>query len=554
MKSKKAAAIMLCAVLGTSMITGVSVSAKDKDELVLYTWDGMFPQEVLDDFEKETGTKVVYSNFDTDETMLEKLSQAKGGDYDVVIADDYIIDSAVKEGLVQKIDKDTVSNFKNINPLYQGQFYDPDDEYTVPYGAGIPLIVYDPEQVDIDIKGYKDLWDKSLEDSIAIVGNYRVICGITQLSMGESMNEEDVAVIDKTGEKLKELAPNIRMIQDDNTQNALLNGEASVAFLYTSQVTQALKDNPDLKVVYPEEGLGFGIMGMFVPSEAPNAKAANEFINYILEPEVSAQCINYIGYYNTNKAADDLVIPSQNEIGSLTTSFNVMTHKIEDLMAQNVHEQELKRKSELKALQSQINPHFLYNTLDSIIWMAEGKKNEEVVIMTASLARLLRQSISNEDELVTVGQEIEYVRSYLTIQKMRYKDKLEFEIKADPSITQVPIIRLVLQPLVENAIYHGLKYKDSKGLLTVHGYMKGENAVIDITDDGVGMDEETLKHIYDKHKVNYRSNGVGVYNVQQRLVLYYGKDYGIIYHSEKGKGTTASVVIPGIQEESHEKS
>ena len=251
---------------------------------------------------------------------------------------------------------------------------------------------------------------------------------------------------------------------------------------------------------------------------------------------------------------EDIEVISDNEIGSLTRSFNVMTHRIWELMEQNVKEQEQKRKIELKALQSQINPHFLYNTLDSIIWMAEGKKNEEVVIMTASLARLLRQSISNEDELVTVGQEIEYVRSYLTIQKMRYKDKLEFEIKADPSITQVPIIRLVLQPLVENAIYHGLKYKDSKGLLTVHGYMKGENAVIDITDDGVGMDEETLKHIYDKHKVNYRSNGVGVYNVQQRLVLYYGKDYGIIYHSEKGKGTTASVVIPGIQEESHEKS
>ena len=180
MKSKKAAAIMLCAALGASMVTGVSVSAKDKDELVLYTWDGMVPQEVLDDFEKETGTKVVYSNFDTDETMLEKLSQAKGGDYDVVIADDYIIDSAVKEGLVQKIDKDTVTNFGNINPLFQGQFYDPDDEYTVPYGAGIPLIVYDPDQVDIDIKGYKDLWDESLKDSVAIIGNYRVIAGITQ--------------------------------------------------------------------------------------------------------------------------------------------------------------------------------------------------------------------------------------------------------------------------------------------------------------------------------------------------------------------------------------
>lgn len=298
---------MLCAALTAAMVTGVSVSAKDKDELVLYTWDGMVPQEVLDDFEKETGTKVVYSNFDTDETMLEKLSQAKGGDYDVVIADDYIIESAVKEGLVQKLDKDAITNWGNINPLFQGQFYDPDDEYTVPYGAGIPLIVYDPDQVDIDIKGYKDLWDPSLEDSVAIIGAYRVICGITQLSMGESMNEDDVDVIARTGEKLQELAPNIRLIQDDNTQNALLNGEASVAFLYTSQVTQALKDNPDLKVVYPEEGLGFGILGTFIPSEAPNAEAANEFINYLLQPEVTAKCINSVGYYNTNKAADDLV-------------------------------------------------------------------------------------------------------------------------------------------------------------------------------------------------------------------------------------------------------
>lgn len=252
-------------------------------------------------------------------------------------------------------------------------------------------------------------------------------------------------------------------------------------------------------------------------------------------------------------SAAEIEVYSDNEIGSLTRSFNVMTHKIQDLMAQNIQEQEQKRKIELKALQSQINPHFLYNTLDSIIWMAEGKKNEEVVLMTASLARLLRQSISIENELVTIGQEVEYVRSYLTIQKMRYKDKLEFEINVDPRITHVQIIRLVLQPIVENAIYHGLKYKESKGMLKVHGYELGERIIIDITDDGVGMDEETLKHIYDKHKVNYHSNGVGVYNVQQRLVLYYGKEYGIIYHSEKGKGTTATVVIPKKQEDVHEK-
>lgn len=247
-------------------------------------------------------------------------------------------------------------------------------------------------------------------------------------------------------------------------------------------------------------------------------------------------------------SVSDVVVDSKNEIGSLTKSFDVMTHRIHELMEQNVHEQEEKRKSELKALQSQINPHFLYNTLDSIIWMAEGKKNEEVVLMTASLARLLRQSISNEDEVVPIANEVEYARGYLTIQKMRYKDKLEFQIEVDSSILYISLIKLVLQPIIENAIYHGLKYKESKGLLIVKGFMKDGNAVLQVIDDGVGMDEETLAHIYDKHKVNYHSNGVGVYNVQKRLKLYYGEDYGITYTSELGKGTTATITIPGRQE------
>ena len=245
----------------------------------------------------------------------------------------------------------------------------------------------------------------------------------------------------------------------------------------------------------------------------------------------------------------DVEIDSDNEIGSLTRSFNVMTHRIQDLMEQNVKDQEAKRKSELKALQSQINPHFLYNTLDSIIWMAEGKKYEEVVLMTASLARLLRQSISNEDEVVPISREVEYAKGYLTIQKMRYKDKLEFQIDVEPSILNIPLIKLVLQPIIENAIYHGLKYKESKGLLLVKGFMKDGNAVLKVIDDGVGMDEETLAHIYDRHKVNYHSNGVGVYNVQKRLKLYYGENYGITYESEQGVGTTATITIPGIQEE-----
>lgn len=305
---KKKCMIPVMAAAAAALMS-ISAAANEK-ELVLYTWEGMFPQEVLDGFTERTGIDVIYSNFDTDETMLEKLSLAKGGDYDLIFADDYIIEQAVAAGLVSEIDKEAVSNFGNINPLYQGQFYDPEDTYTVPYGAGIPLIVYDPEMVDFEITGYEDLWNPNLADSVALTANYRVINGMTLLSMGKSMNEEDVSVIEEAGAKLLRLAPNIRMIQDDNTQNALLNGEASAAFLYTSQVSAVMAENPDLKVVYPKEGLGFGIMAGFVPSEAPNKDGAFAFLNYILEPEVTKQCIEYIGYYNTNKAADELVDPS----------------------------------------------------------------------------------------------------------------------------------------------------------------------------------------------------------------------------------------------------
>ena len=249
-----------------SLLSGCGGEKEENNkELVLYTWEGLFPQEVLDDFEKEKGIRIINSNFDSNETMLEKVQQSDGKDYDVVIGDDYIIEQVVKNGLAKELDKSKLSNYGNINPLYQSQFYDPDNKYTIPHGAGIPLIVYDPEQVDFEITGYEDLWNSKLEDKIATIASYRAVEGMVLLTMGKSMNEEDPTVIKEAGEKLVSLAPNIRMIQDTNTQNALLNGEASVAILYTSQVIHALQENPDLKVVYPKEGLGFGIMNFFIP-------------------------------------------------------------------------------------------------------------------------------------------------------------------------------------------------------------------------------------------------------------------------------------------------
>ena len=311
MKFKKVLALLLCIAMVCSLS---ACQSGEKKELNLFTWDGMFPQEVLDAFEKDTGIRINYSNFDYDEDMLSKLSEAEGGDYDLVIADDYIIELAIQQGLVQKLDKSKLSNFSNVNSLYQGQFYDPSDEYTVPYGAGIPLIIYDPALVNLDIKGYSDLWDPSLKDSVAIIGNYRVIDGIALKTMGESFNTQDLDQIQAAGDKLMELAPNIRLINDNNTQDYIISGEASVPFMYTSQITMALAERPDLKVVYPEEGLGFGIMAGFIPSKAPSSDAAHQFLNYILQPEVSAQCFEYIGYYCTNKAAEPYISEEMHDL------------------------------------------------------------------------------------------------------------------------------------------------------------------------------------------------------------------------------------------------
>ena len=235
---------------------------------------------------------------------------------------------------------------------------------------------------------------------------------------------------------------------------------------------------------------------------------------------------------------------TENESGSLGRSFNLMTSEIQALMEQNVYEQKQKRKSELKALQAQINPHFLYNTLDSIIWMSEAGENDEVVEMTSALARLLRQSISNDKEEVELEKEIEYVKNYLTIQKMRYKDKLEFFIYVDPRVAHVPIIKLVLQPLVENAIYHGIKYKETKGNLKIYARPVDGRVEIVVADDGIGMDEDVMEHIFDEHRKEQKRNGVGVPNVQKRLKLQYGSEYGIRYESVKGAGTKAVITIP----------
>lgn len=313
---KKTTAIALCLVMILGVFAGCGSGGKPPEEtkeLNLFTWDGMFPQEVLDEFEAETGIRIYYSNFDTDEAMLAKLEETKGADYDLVIADDYIIEMVIQEGLAQALDKSKISTYDNLNPLYMGQFYDPQDEYSIPWGAGIPLIVYNPELTGFELSSYADLWNPALKDNVALIGNYRVIDGIALKTMGESFNTEDLSKIEEAGARLQELAANVRVISDSNTQDFLISEEVAAAFLYTSQVNLALSAKDNLKVCYPKEGLGFGIMGAFIPSQAPNSEAAYAFLEYLNRPEVAAKCFEFLGYYCTNKAAEDYISEDMRE-------------------------------------------------------------------------------------------------------------------------------------------------------------------------------------------------------------------------------------------------
>ena len=236
-------------------------------------------------------------------------------------------------------------------------------------------------------------------------------------------------------------------------------------------------------------------------------------------------------------------VRASNEIGRLGESFNLMIARISELVSEREQAQEQRRLSELKALQAQINPHFLYNTLDSIIWMAENGNNEEVVEMTAALARLFRSSISEDRDTVPLSVEIANIQSYLTIQKMRYKEKLNYKIEVPPGLGGCEAPKLILQPLVENAIYHGIRGSENGGEITVSAYRKNETLVIQITDNGLGMTQEQLAGIL-KASPNSKGSGIGVRNVSERIKLAFGEKYGLTYASARGAGTSAIITLP----------
>lgn len=237
-------------------------------------------------------------------------------------------------------------------------------------------------------------------------------------------------------------------------------------------------------------------------------------------------------------------VRSGDETGVLADAFNKMTVQIETLVQQVYQEQRDKRKYEFAVLQAQINPHFLYNTLSSVSALIKMNRPDDAFQMIHAIGQFYRTALSSGKNMISLRTEVENIESYIQIQKMRYRDKIVFQIEFEEEIMNVPIVKLTLQPLVENAIYHGVKNVSHQGKITVRGERDGEDVAIRITDNGAGMSEERAEEILSEEEKS-REQSFGLYSIRQRLRLYFGEEACISIKSRPGEGTEVTVKIPG---------
>ena len=243
----------------------------------------------------------------------------------------------------------------------------------------------------------------------------------------------------------------------------------------------------------------------------------------------------------------EIYIGGSLEIRHLGYSIQKSYEQIDSLMKKIVLEQNERRKSELDALQSQINPHFLYNTLESITWMIEGERNDEAAFMITQLARLFRISLSKGRTVITVADELQHARSYMNIQKIRYKNAFSVVFDVDQEVCSCCTVKLILQPILENAINYGVSGMDDCGEIRVTGRLEDGNVILSVTDNGIGMSEEQVALILtDSSRMHKRGSGVGLVNVNNRIRLLFGGEYGLTVESEPYEGTTVSVRIPAV--------
>jgi len=249
------------------------------------------------------------------------------------------------------------------------------------------------------------------------------------------------------------------------------------------------------------------------------------------------------------------VVDSNDEIGQLSQRFNQMSSELKRLVSRIQQEEEEKALAEIRALQSQINPHFLYNTLGSVKWIASMQKADKIVEITEALISMLRYTAKHERPMVTLREELDNIRNYIVIQNVRYYNRIQLQIHVEDGLLENLMPKLILQPIVENAIFHGLAETEEEGIITVRAYRYEDGMRIEIQDNGVGIDESTGEWLHRELQEVEKTQaaGIGLPNVQRRIRLYFGERYGIRFYSTPGEGSTFVISLPDIREETWEE-
>ncbi|HWL12779.1 MAG TPA: ABC transporter substrate-binding protein [Ureibacillus sp.] len=285
-------------------------SAGSKDTITVYNWGEYIDPDLIDQFTEETGIKVIYETFDSNEAMMTKVEQG-GSAYDVAVPSEYMVEMMKEKDLLLPIDHSKLPNLQNIDPYFLDLAFDPGNEYSIPYFWGTVGIVYNPSLIDdkLTFSSWEDLWDSSLKGKVFLVDGAREVMGMGLNSLGESLNAKDDGLLRKATDKLITLSPNIKAIIGDEITPLMINNEATVALTWSGQAADMMWENEELDYAVPEEGSNLWFDNFVIPKTAANIDGAHAFINFMLDAENSAQNNDYVGYSTPNAAAMELMDP-----------------------------------------------------------------------------------------------------------------------------------------------------------------------------------------------------------------------------------------------------
>ena len=422
-----------------------------------------------------------------------------------------------------------------------------------------------------DDPSYRYYWVVSLSRTVELTRNGSSMLGVLLVDMNYSSIEQllEKANTDTSGEYVYLMASDGEIIYhpkqnlihmglyqenndmaagyEDTTVKENFHGEKRLVTVKTISYT-----GWKLVSVVPMKSFSMGMTGMrnLVVLLVALTVLAAVILNQMVSARISKplrRLNDSVKEWEAGNMEPDIYIGGSMEVEHLGKTLRSTVAQIRQLMDDIVVEQEEKRKSELDALQSQINPHFLYNTLDSIVWMITGERYDDAVFMITQLASLFRISLSKGKTVISIEDEVKHAKNYMNIQKIRYKNSFEIDFQIEEEVLNGCIVKLVLQPLLENAIYYGMEFMDGEGEIHVRGYRRDNDVYLEVEDNGLGMPEEEAAELLNgKERPHKHGSGVGLVNVHSRLKLRFGENYGLIVHSCPDEGMMVQIHIPYV--------